>query len=230
MCHLTRTSWSSRLVSRMRRNWVIAVALTLACGGGESTSSVANQSPGAGGTEHEVATAGAAGSVTSSAGQGGMGTGGGSQPVDSGTDALIRDATMDGALGMCEIDTDCVIREGCPTCGVCQARTDPPPMASFMCELCAPVNTSCLCLGHHCGPGPTANATSCTTNESCGAGQLCVSYITTSAAIHTDKACRDNPCGQSTLSCSCAFTLCVGFGAGLCTVADGDLSCANGGK
>ena len=69
----------------MRRNWVIAVALTLACGGGESTSSVANQSAGAGGTEHEVATAGAAGSVDSSAGRGGMGTGGGSQPVDSGT-------------------------------------------------------------------------------------------------------------------------------------------------
>jgi hypothetical protein len=47
----------------MRRAWAIALAPTLACGGGESTSSVANEAAGAGGTEHEAAIAGAAGSA-----------------------------------------------------------------------------------------------------------------------------------------------------------------------
>jgi hypothetical protein len=131
----------------MRRNWVIAVTLTLACGGGESTSSVANQSAGAGGTEHEAATAGAAGSVNSIGGQGGSG----------GVPPSIPEASVDTNVppndGSAEKDElrDAMQEERLPvtcegkTCGEnqycihsCRCGLQPPPDSGIDCTPPAP--------------------------------------------------------------------------------------------
>jgi hypothetical protein len=81
-----------------------------------------------------------------------------------------------------------------------------------------------------CGDSDGGDGGSCQTNTDCGADALCVAFVTTVGPTSTTKrTCHTNPCGQTTLSCSCAASLCSGFGLGECSVSGPQLTCNNGG-
>jgi hypothetical protein len=49
----------------------------------------------------------------------------------------------------------------------------------------------------------------CTTNADCGAGRLCVSFVTNVGPTSmTTRQCQANPCSSGPLSCTCARSLC----------------------
>jgi hypothetical protein len=126
------------------------------------------------------------------------------------------DAGMACGASLCQQGWTCC---GPPECAICI-----PPTGG----VCAPT----------CDGGPSAGDSgssvdggSCQTNADCGAGGLCVAYVTNRGPTSTTTfSCRANPCGQSPLSCSCAASLCAGFGAGYCSVSGDQLKCDDGGQ
>jgi hypothetical protein len=154
--------------------WIgVAVAMVLvnACGGGESTSTTTSGPSTGGGAGLEAGAGSGGSSVVNTAGAGGSGTAGSANANDASSEALH---TADATTGACNDDNDCVVREGCPTCGVCGAKTDPPPMVYSMCELCAPVPPHCVCVDHHCGAGALTTGTKCDpAHDLCADGFKC---------------------------------------------------------
>src|SRR5215471_8778526 len=72
-------------------------------------------------------------------------------------------------------------------------------------------------------------ATTCSSDSDCGAGQICVAFVThVGPSSSTQLACHGNPCGGSALSCTCASSACTAFFAGLCSVNAGRLTCDDG--
>jgi hypothetical protein len=69
----------------------------------------------------------------------------------------------------------------------------------------------------------------CTTDANCGAGEICVAFVTNLGPTSTTTmSCRGNSCGASALSCTCAGTICTGFYSGICTVNAARLTCDDG--
>jgi hypothetical protein len=68
----------------------------------------------------------------------------------------------------------------------------------------------------------------CAADGDCGPGEICVGFVTTlGPTSSTQLVCRGNPCGASSLSCTCASSVCTGW-TGLCLVNGGRLYCNDG--
>jgi hypothetical protein len=72
-------------------------------------------------------------------------------------------------------------------------------------------------------------AGACTGNAECGAGSLCVAFVTTvGPRSSVGRECRANPCGSAPLDCTCARPVCAGHGAGYCSLPGGNVTCDDG--
>ena len=111
---------------------------------------------------------------------------------------------------------------GPPECAVCI-----PPNGG----ICAPTCDGGPRIGDGGDGGSSTDGGGCQSNGDCGVGALCVAFVSTiGPRSMTTFSCESNPCGQAQLSCSCAASLCSGFGAGICTVTGDQVQCSNGGR
>jgi hypothetical protein len=85
------------------------------------------------------------------------------------------------------------------------------------------------CQNNRCTSVVGTNPATCTTNADCGAGRLCVGFVTNIGPTSTTKhECRDNPCGGAALACACASSICTGAAFPLCSVNGSQLTCDDG--
>jgi hypothetical protein len=74
-----------------------------------------------------------------------------------------------------------------------------------------------------------AVAPACVATRDCAVGQICVTFASGLPNAAARQECRSNPCGAGeTPTCTCAATVCSGFGAGLCSANGSDLTCRDG--
>jgi len=73
-----------------------------------------------------------------------------------------------------------------------------------------------------------ANAPTCVASRDCAVGQICVTFA--SGLLAARHECRSNPCPTDMPTCTCASSICTGFGAGLCTANAFDITCNDGRK
>jgi hypothetical protein len=70
-------------------------------------------------------------------------------------------------------------------------------------------------------------ANACLVSADCALGQICVTFEVGSTATSA-LACRSNPCASDMPTCSCAASVCAGFGAGICSESGGEIVCNSG--
>jgi len=76
-----------------------------------------------------------------------------------------------------------------------------------------------------------AVAPTCVATRDCAVGQICVTFASGLPSSPARHECRSNPCGAAeALSCTCAASVCSGFGTGLCSASGSDLTCSDGKK
>jgi hypothetical protein len=74
-----------------------------------------------------------------------------------------------------------------------------------------------------------ATAVACVASRDCPVGQICITYASGLPNAPARKECRTNPCASTVApTCDCAASVCQDFGAGICSVMDGELICRDG--
>jgi hypothetical protein len=85
------------------------------------------------------------------------------------------------------------------------------------------------CQNKRCTSVVGTNPASCATNTDCGAGRLCVAFVSNIGPMtSTKRECRDNACGAAALACGCASSTCTGAGFPFCGVSGSQLTCDDG--
>jgi hypothetical protein len=122
----------------------------------------------------------------------------------------------------------------CAAQDLCCNYVVPPAMPCPTCELGM---RGCICSSGqwHCGDaacacagGGDAAVTGCEKNSDCGPQELCVSYVSNiGPSTSVQRSCKANPCGDKTLSCTCAAPVCPG-GFPICYVNGDQISCDDG--
>jgi hypothetical protein len=74
-----------------------------------------------------------------------------------------------------------------------------------------------------------AVAPNCVATKDCAVGQICVTYASGLPSAPVRRECRSNPCGMTdATTCTCAGSVCKGFGIGSCSIKGTDVTCSDG--